>query len=423
MEFESNLRGTPRMETLMAVELGYSPEVDDLVKRTTAFIHEVVLPIENANDGDITAAGGDDLRRDLNSQAKELGIFAPHAPVEFGGHGLSMSDRVPVFEAGGYSTFGPAALHIGAPDEGNVHMLAHIADDEQKLKYLAPLASGDARSAFAMTEPAPGAGSDPNQLRTEATKVDGGWKINGEKRFITGAEGAGFYIIMARTAGAPGDRGGATMFLAPGDTPGIEVTRHIHTTDRAMIGGHCEVRFTDVFVPDADVLGEVDQGYRYAQVRLGPARMTHVMRWLGVAVRCHEVGVDYVAHRNGFGGTLGDLGMIQQMVADNEIDLAASRALLVKACYELDQGRHASSETSIAKTFAAEAYLRVVDRSIQMCGGLGVSDDLPLARLQRELRPFRIYDGPSEVHRWALARRAVGRARKNRASTQPGENA
>ena len=160
----------------MAVQLSYSSDVTDLVKKTTAFIADVVLPIENANDGDITAAGGDDLRRDLNEKAKQLGIFAPHAPVEFGGHGLSMSDRVPVFEAGGYSTFGPAALHIGAPDEGNVHMLAHIADDEQKLKYLAPLASGDVRSAFAMTEPAPGAGSDPNQLRTAATKVDGGWK-------------------------------------------------------------------------------------------------------------------------------------------------------------------------------------------------------------------------------------------------------
>ncbi|MGV9859618.1 acyl-CoA dehydrogenase family protein [Gordonia sp. NPDC003425] len=404
----------------MSIDLRYGPEVDDLVKRTSAFIREVVLPIENANNGDITAAGGDDLRRELNRQAKDLGILAPHAPVEFGGAGLSMSDRVPVFEAGGYSTFGPAALHIGAPDEGNVHMLAHIADDEQRLTYLAPLARADVRSAFAMTEPAPGAGSDPDALRTQATRVDGGWKINGEKRFITGADGAGFYIIMARTAGAPGDRGGATMFLAPGDTPGIEITRHIHTTDRAMIGGHCEVRFTDVFVPDKDVLGEVDQGYRYAQVRLGPARMTHVMRWLGVAVRCHEVAVDYVAHREGFGGTLGDLGMIQQMVADNEIDLAAARALLVQACHELDLGNHASTETSIAKTFAAEAYSRIVDRSIQMCGGLGVSDDLPLARLQRELRPFRIYDGPSEVHRWAIARRAVGRARKQRQSRDHG---
>ncbi|MFT4044533.1 MAG: acyl-CoA dehydrogenase family protein [Gordonia sp. (in: high G+C Gram-positive bacteria)] len=396
----------------MTIDLRYGPEVEELVKKTSSFVRDVVLPIENEYGGDITAAGGDDLRRDLNAQAKALGIFAPHAPIEFGGLGLNMSDRVPVFEAAGYSTFGPIAVHIGAPDEGNVHMLAHIADDEQKLTYLAPLASGQVRSAFAMTEPAPGAGSDPSALRTQATRVDGGWKINGEKRFITGAEGAGFYIIMARTSGAPGDRGGATMFLAPGDAPGIEVTRHIHTTDKAMIGGHCEVRFTDVFVPDKDILGEADQGYRYAQVRLGPARMTHVMRWLGVAVRCHEVAVEYVAQREGFGGSLGDLGMIQQMVADNEIDLAAARALLIKACHELDLGNHASTETSIAKTFAAEAYSRIVDRSIQMCGGLGVSDDLPLARLQRELRPFRIYDGPSEVHRWSIARRTIGRARK-----------
>ena len=296
----------------------------------------------------------------------------------------------------GLAGFGSAAAYAKALGR---------TDDEQKLKYLAPLANGDVRSAFAMTEPAPGAGSDPNQLRTEATKVDGGWKINGEKRFITGAEGAGFYIIMARTAGAPGDRGGATMFLAPADTPGITVGRHINTIDRAMIGGHCEVRFTDVFVPDADVLGEVDQGYRYAQVRLGPARMTHVMRWLGSAKRCQDVAVDYVSRREGFGGRLGDLGMIQQLVADNEIDLAATRALLLKACHELDLGNHASDETSIAKTFAAEAYSRIADRSIQMCGGLGVSADLPLARLSQELRPFRIYDGPTEVHKWSLARK------------------
>ncbi|MGV9709409.1 acyl-CoA dehydrogenase family protein [Gordonia sp. NPDC003424] len=396
----------------MPVDLRYAPEVDDLVEKTRQFVRDQVLPVENEHLGDITAAGGDDLRRELNAKAKAEGIFAPHAPVEFGGLGLNMSDRAPVFAAAGYSTFGPIALHIGAPDEGNVHMLAHIASDEQKHKYLAPLAAGDVRSAFAMTEPSPGAGSDPNALNTMAAKVDGGWKINGQKRFITGADGAGFYIIMARTAGAPGDRGGATMFLAPADTPGISVDRHIATTDRAMIGGHCEVSFTDVFVPDEDILGEVDQGYRYAQVRLGPARMTHVMRWFGSAQRCHDVAVDYVAQREGFGGKLGDLGMIQQMVADNEIDLAASMALLVKACYELDQGNHASNETSIAKTFAAEAYTRIADRSIQMCGGLGVSDDLPLARLQRELRPFRIYDGPSEVHRWAIARRAIGRATK-----------
>ncbi|GAB92517.1 acyl-CoA dehydrogenase family protein [Gordonia rhizosphera] len=396
----------------MPVDLSYAPDVADIVEKTSRFVRDQILPIEYQYGGDITTAGGDDIRREMNAKAKAEGIFAPHAPVEFGGLGLNMSDRTPVFAAAGYSTFGPVALHIGAPDEGNVHMLAHIASDEQKHRYLAPLAAGDVRSAFAMTEPSPGAGADPDALRTMAVKVDGGWKINGEKRFITGADGAGFFIIMARTAGSPGDRGGATMFLAPADTPGISVDRHIVTTDRSMIGGHCEVSFTDVFVPDEDILGEVDEGYRYAQVRLGPARMTHVMRWYGSAQRCHDVAVDYVSKREGFGGKLGDLGMIQQMVADNEIDLAASMALLVKACYELDQGNHASNETSIAKTFAAEAYTRIADRSIQMCGGLGVSEDLPLSRLQNELRPFRIYDGPSEVHRWAIARRAVGRAKK-----------
>ena len=398
----------------MTIELAYSPEVVDLVDRTRAFVAEHVLPLEEEFAGDITAAGGDDARRSLNDAAKKAGVFAPHAPKEFGGLGLSMSDRAPVFEAAGASTFGPVALHIGAPDEGNVHMLAHIADDRQRHEYLAPLATGDVRSAFAMTEPSPGAGADPNALNTVATKVDGGWKINGRKRFITGADGAGFYIIMARTSGEPGDRGGATMFLAPAGTPGISVDRHIHTTDKSMIGGHCEMTFTDVFVPDADVLGEVHQGYRYAQVRLGPARMTHVMRWMGSAVRAHEVAVDYVEQRQGFGGRLADLGMIQQQIADNEIDLAAARALLVRACWELDEGGHASDATSIAKTFGAEAFSRVVDRSMQMCGGLGVSEDLPLARLANELRPFRIYDGPSEVHRWAIAKRAVGRVRKAR---------
>ncbi|ALG86296.1 acyl-CoA dehydrogenase family protein [Gordonia phthalatica] len=398
----------------MAVDLAYSAQVQDLVARTATFIADEVLPVEEEFAGDITAAGGDTIRRELNAKAKAAGIFAPHAPVEFGGLGLNMSDRVPVFEAAGASTFGPIALHIGAPDEGNIHMLAHIATDEQKVKYLAPLAAGDVRSAFAMTEPAPGAGADPNGLSTTAVKVDGGWKINGFKRFITGADGAAFFIIMARTVGQRGDRGGVTMFLAPAETEGIVVERHVHTTDKAMIGGHCEVRLTDVFVPDEDVLGAPHEGYRYAQVRLGPARMTHVMRWMGSAVRAHRIAVDYVERREGFGGRLADLGMIQQMIADNEIDLAAARALLVRACYELDLGEHASDSTSIAKTFGAEAFSRVADRAIQMCGGLGVSEDLPLARLANELRPFRIYDGPSEVHRWAIAKRAVGRARRAR---------
>jgi alkylation response protein AidB-like acyl-CoA dehydrogenase len=177
--------------------------------------------------------------------------------------------------------------------------------------------------------------------------------------------------------------------------------------DRSMLGGHCELTFTDVFVPDEDVLGGVDEGFRYAQVRLGPARMTHVMRWTGAAQRAHETAVRYATERRMFGSRLADLGMAQQMIADNEIDLAATRALLLTACAELDAGRSASKQTSIAKVFAGEALNRVVDRSAQLCGGAGVSYDLPIAKIARELRPFRIYDGPSEVHRWSLAKRAV----------------
>lgn len=375
----------------------------DLVAATRDFVRAHVLEVEEQFHGDITAAGGDQTRLRLQASAKEAGVFAPHAPVEYGGHGLGMTDRAPVFEEAGYSLFGPVALHLGAPDEGNVHLLARVATAEQKKRFLEPLARGSVRSAFAMTEPAPGAGSDPDSLRTEARKVDGGWLINGHKKFITGADGAGFFIIMARTPG------GATMFLAEASAVGLDVGRHVPTIDRSMIGGHCEVVFHDLLVTDEDVLGSVDEGFRYAQVRLGPARMTHVMRWLGAARRAHEVAVRYAADRSAFGARLSDLGMAQEMIADNEIDLAATRALMLAACERLDAGERASHETSIAKTLAAEALHRVVDRAAQLCGGSGVSEDLPIASIAREIRPFRIYDGPSEVHRTSIARRAVRR--------------
>ncbi|WKN49518.1 acyl-CoA dehydrogenase family protein [Nocardioides sp. Arc9.136] len=388
-----------------------------LVARTRAFVREHVLPVDDEHDGDVEAAGGDGLRVRLQEQARAAGVFAPHAPVDLGGHGLGMVARSAVFEEAGYSLFGPLATGIAAPDEGNVHLLDHVATDAQRATYLAPLARGEVRSAFAMTEPAPGAGSDPSALLTRATKVDGGWVVNGRKWFITGADGASFFITMARTSGEPGGAGsagsgGATMFLMPASTEGLDVVRHVGTVDRSMVGGHCEVTFTDAFVPDSEVLGGVDEGFRYAQVRLGPARMTHVMRWTGAARRAHEVAVRHVAGRQAFGSRLADLGMIQQMVADNEIDLAATRALLKAACEELDAGERASASTSIAKTFAGEALHRVVDRATQMCGGLGVSTELPVARIAREIRPFRIYDGPSEVHRWSIAKRAVRRIEK-----------
>ena len=387
--------------------MGWSEEVTSVVDRTRRLVREVVLPLDDAHDGDVEAAGGEDLRLRLQTAAKESGVFAPHAPIDCGGLGLGMVDRAPVFEEAGYSLFGPMALGINAPDEGNVHLLDHVASSAQRTRYLEPLARGEVRSAFAMTEPAPGAGADPSMLATRATKVDGGWVVNGLKRFITGADGAGFVITMARTSGEPGGAGGATMFLMPASTPGLVVERHVGMVDTSMLGGHCEVSFTDAFVPDEDVLGGVDEGFRYAQVRLGPARMTHVMRWTGAVRRAHEVAVRYVADREAFGSRLADQGMIQQLVADNEIDLAATRALLLDACRVLDDGGRGNKETSIAKTFAAEALHRVADRAQQMCGGLGVSTELPVARIAREVRPFRIYDGPSEVHRWSIARRAV----------------
>ena len=384
----------------------------DLVAATRDFIETHVLPVDDEHDGDVEAAGGEALRLRLQALARDAGLLTPHGPVDLGGLGLTMTERAPVFEAAGRSLFGPMALNANAPDEGNAHLLDKVGSARQRERYLRPLVAGEVRSAFAMTEPAPGAGSDPSALATRATRVSGGWSISGAKRFITGADGAGFFIVMARTSpqgGTASGRGGATMFVASADTDGIRIERHIGTQDRSMLGGHCEMSFTDVFVSDEDVLGEVDDGFRYAQARLGPARMTHVMRWTGAAQRAHETAVRYASERRAFGGRLGELGMTQAMIADNEIDLAATRALLREACAELDAGGSASAVTSIAKTFAAEALGRVADRSVQICGGLGVSRDLPVAKIARELRPFRIYDGPSEVHRWSLARRALRR--------------
>ena len=376
---------------------------------TRAFVEEHVLPVEDEFDGDVEAAGGERLRIELQRRAKDLAVFAPHVSVELGGLGLGMTDRAPVFEAAGRALFGPMAVNANAPDEGNMHLLEQVAVGSQRERFLAPLARGEQRSAFAMTEPPPGAGSDPTALRTVARREGDSFVISGRKKFITGADGAGFYIVMARTSGSPDASGGATMFLVPSDRPGIRVVRHVRTMDRSMLGGHCEVELDAVRVPVEDVLGEVDEGFGYAQVRLGPARLTHVMRWLGAAQRAHETAVEYVSGRSAFGRPLARQGMVELMIADNEIDLAATRSLLLTACQVLDAGGNGREESSLAKVFGAEALHRVADRSVQMCGGAGVSDDLPVARIAREIRPFRIYDGPSEVHRMSLARRAVRR--------------
>jgi acyl-CoA dehydrogenase len=379
--------------------------VSELAERTRAFVRDVCLPAEARHTGHELDAG---LRAELQAAAREAGVFAPHVPAEYGGHGLDIRGWCDVFEAAGYSLLGPPALNIAAPDEGNMRLLEVVATDEQKERYLAPLARGEVRSCFAMTEPHPGAGSDPAALAATATPDGDGWLIDGDKRFITGADGAAFAICMAR---APE---GATMFLVDAGAPGFEVGRHMPTTDSVFTGGHCEVRFRGCRVgPDA-VLGAVGEGFRYAQVRLGPARLTHCMRWLGLAQRALDVALDRAAGREVFGSRLDELGLAQGLIADSVIDLEASRALIRRAAEVLDAGGRASGETSVAKVFVSEAVVRVIDRAIQLTGGDGVTHDLPLARFLNEARPFRIYDGPSETHRWAIARRAVRRRASER---------
>lgn len=372
----------------------------DLQTRVRAFVDGQVIPAEPGSGG--TGHGPpDELVERLRTAAREAGVFAPTAPRELGGLGLTHREQSVALEEAGRSLLGPVATNCAAPDEGNILLLDKVASPQQREAYLAPLARGQARSSFAMTEPSPGAGSDPAGLATTARRVDGGWEITGRKWFITGAQGAAFVIVMARTGEA------STMFIVDGDNPGMRVTRRIGSLDSAFAGGHCELELDACRVTDDAVLGEVDKGGAYAQLRLAPARLTHCMRWLGAARRSHEIAVGYAATRPMFGTVLGELGMAQQLIADNEVDIAASRGLIREAADALDAGSPARRETSVAKVFVAEAVFRVVDRSLQLSGALGVSTDTVISRLFAEIRPFRIYDGPSEVHRQAIARRAV----------------
>jgi acyl-CoA dehydrogenase len=388
----------------MAIDFSLAPELAELRDRVRDYVRETALPAEGA----AFASGHgptDELRADLHRAARAAGVFAPTVRAEWGGLGLDVRGQAVILEEAGYSLLGPVGLNAAAPDEGNMHMLDVIATPAQKRRYLAPLAAGRTRSCFAMTEPAPGAGSDPSALRTEAVRKGDGWLINGHKWFITGAAGAAFAICMAKTSGPGAD--GATMFLVDADNPGLRLIRQVESLDEGFTGGHWEVRFEDCYVDADAVLGEPGQGFRYAQVRLAPARLTHCMRWLGAARRAHDLALDRARERSAFNATLGELGMVQAMLADNEIDIAASRALIWQSAWVLDTGGSGRHETSIAKAFVSEAVGRIVDRAVQIHGALGVSTDVPLARLLREVRPFRIYDGPSEVHRWSIARRAI----------------
>ncbi len=381
------------------MDFSLTPELQELQQRTRVFIRDKIIPLEGDNRQ--THHGPtEDFRRELVALGAEAGLVAPHVGVDYGGLGLSHVGKAIVFEEAGYSLLGPVAMHIFAPDEGNMHLLEAVASQDQKDRWLRPLAAGKTRSCFCMTEPAPGAGSDPAALRTTAVKNGDHYVINGEKWFITGAHGAAFAIIMAKD-----EDGRATMFLADMDTPGIEIVRTMDSLDHAFAGGHAVVRFNNLRVPATDILGELGKGFRYAQVRLAPARLTHCMRWLGAAKRAHDIATGYALKREVFGSKLIGHEGVGFMLADNEMDIRMSRLSIWHTAWLLDQGERGGTESSMSKVVCSEAIWRVVDRCVQVLGGQGVTGETLVSRLFNEVRGFRIYDGPSEVHRWSLAQR------------------
>ena len=373
------------------------PAAQDLAARIARFVRDVVIPYEKdpRNHGH---GPSEDLVRELRAHAREAALVAPQLPAAWGGLGLTHVQTAAAFRAAGYSPLGPVAMNIMAPDEGNMHLLERVATPAQKERFLRPLACGEQRSAFLMTEPDGGAGSDPSMLATTAAREANGWRITGRKWLITGAVGAAFGIVMART----GEK--ATMFLVDMADKGITVERVLDTIDNSMPGGHAVIRLDRVPASADHVLGEVDRGFDYAQVRLAPARLTHCMRWWGTARRAQDIAAAYACRRNAFGKPLIDHEGVGFMLADKEIDLKQAEQMIDWAAGVLDSGQPGIAESSMAKVAVSEALFRVADRAVQVLGGMGVTRDTVVEQAFREIRAFRIYDGPSEVHRWSLAK-------------------
>jgi len=384
------------------MDLSLSPKLLELQEKTRSFIKDQIIPFEN-DPRQSEHGPSDELRKELIELARKAGLLTPHASVEMGGLGLTHIEKAIVFEESGYSSLGPIAMNIHAPDEGNIHLLEEIATPEQKERWLRPLVTGKARSCFAMTEPSPGAGSDPSMLSTTATKDGDDYIINGTKWFITGADGADFVIIMARL-----DDGSATMFLSDMNAPGIELLRNMDALDSCFTGGHGVLQFTNLRIPANQILGGLGKGFKNAQVRLAPARLTHCMRWLGQARRAQDIAIAYAKRRQAFGKTLGEHEGVGFMIADNDMDLHTSRLHIWDTALLLDRGERGNFESSRAKVICSEAEWRVVDRCVQILGGQGVTGETQLMKIFKDMRGFRIYDGPSEVHRWSMARKLIG---------------
>lgn len=384
-------------------DFSIAPHIQELVKQVRHFVDTVVIPAESHAFDDPIEGLPISLLSELRAKAKAAGLYAPTMPPDLGGLGLSITEFTPVLEAAGRSLIGPLALGCAAPDEGNMHLLHLFANEAQRERYLKPLVRGDIFSAFGMTEPAPGVGSDPSMLKTRAYRDGDTWVIDGHKWWTTNAGVADFMIIMARTEG----EGGATLFLCPMQTAGVEIVRRVPHMGGPDFGGHCEIKLNGVRLTDADILGEVGRGFALVQARLGPARMTHCMRWTGIAQRALEIAAEYANQREAFGTTLGGHQAVQWMLADSATELHAGRLMIQHCAWLLERGEQARQETSMCKVHVSETVCRVLDRAIQICGGLGISRDIPLSHWYESARAFRIYDGASEVHRMVIARQVL----------------
>jgi acyl-CoA dehydrogenase len=380
-----------------------SPEVEELRVRTRRFIEDNVLGLE-ADAENFSEHENIPLSRlaPVQDKAKQAGLWSPQSPKAFGGMALPISSWAVVYEEAARSVFGPLALNCSAPDDGNMNLLSRIGTPAQKEWWLRPIVEGKVKSAFAMTEPAPGGGSDPSMIRTRAEKTNGKWVIRGRKWFITGAGTAAHFIVVART----GDdaRRGLTAFLFHRDQPGWRIVRRIPIMGPEEHGGHCELEFDGLEVDDDNVLLGIGDGLKVTQIRLGPARLTHCMRWLGLSKRCLEIAHDYVKDREGFGVKLADRESVQIKLGQVAQQIQVGRLLTMHAAWKLDQGDRARKEVSMAKVHVADTLHNASDTAIQLNGARGYSKDTILEWIYRAARAARLVDGASEVHNMVLAR-------------------
>ncbi len=380
-----------------------SPEIEDIRLRVRAFVEEHVLPLESdpANFADHENIPHERMAP-VREKAKKAGLWAPQAPNEYGGMGLPIVAWAAIYEEAARSIFGPLAIHCMAPDDGNMNLLARAGTQAQKDKWLKPLVDGKVRSAFAMTEPHPGSGSDPSMMLTRAEKKGDRYIIRGHKWFITGAEGAAHFILMARTSDEP--RRGLTAFLYHKDQPGWRILRRIPIMGPHEHGGHCEIEYDGLEIPEENILLNVGDGLRVTQIRLGPARLTHCMRWLGFAKRCMEIAQEYVGRRDAFGSKLASREGIQIKLGEVAHQIEIGRLLTMHAAWKLDQGDRARKEVSMAKVQVADTLHQAADVAIQLNGARGYSKDTVLEWIYRYGRSARLVDGASEVHKMVLAR-------------------